>query len=650
MIKRFPVKIEDIQYIRDEELNSKIISFFNMENLKESELLEFIKDPDIKRGIICEFTPGEFMILDNMNYHMFNDIYKALFDEEGIKLLYTSNHASRIIEILVRSTFNEYFYNDESFCLAALKLSKNYEYLFYRAYLCHKSIFFDVLLKNAKDYKYKILDNFAKLFSKEQIKIIDAAELSNAEICGHLSTLHNETVLWLMNNNRFDISFLSQKDLISLLARSISIPQYIIDNPTFVKELTSSIDVLSYRKIVEYMTEEDTTNINNKRKDFYDKQIYSYDKENDMLNMFSDIYEKLKMNDNSFFLIQETNKYDSIYRKRIFDRLNRNISLDFKKGILKDESRKQLSNMIIDYHFEEYPYNIFLDIKELILFQSKTDKKIPEERINVYKRILKLDFLSYDEAIKLHEELKTMNIKEIFYDDMLFARNIVGEIIKDKMLTLDKLSKYINKEKSEELGVNVYELNGEEFFALVKSGAHFRHDYPFGYSFSLVGKNAIGVYGDIYTGDTFVYGGLTKEQIVHIYPTDSYTHYEEDRNSSRRVNILMEPKELLDSTYAYNELLIKEKGKEETDMDSKIPELYKIAVYCFDNVTEDQLEAAKEEGVGLLLIKTRNYTRSYNDDNRDFIRGFAMGDYNYYKGNERRIVELERTRERMTRL
>ena len=37
---------------------------------------------------------------------------------------------------------------------------------------------------------------------------------------------------------------------------------------------------------------------------------------------------------------------------------------------LAQESRLQISNMIIDYHFEDIPYNFFLDVRQLCQFQK----------------------------------------------------------------------------------------------------------------------------------------------------------------------------------------------------------------------------------------------------------------------------------------
>ena len=55
-----------------------------------------------------------------------------------------------------------------------------------------------------------------------------------------------------------------------------------------------------------------------------------------------------------------------------------------------------------------------------------------------------------------------------------------------------------------------------------------------------------------------------------------------------------------------------EQGRIKTDIDAKIPELQRIALYCLDNITEKEIETAKAEGVGIVFIDTKKY-KEFND-------------------------------------
>ena len=110
--------------------------------------------------------------------------------------------------------------------------------------------------------------------------------------------------------------------------------------------------------------------------------------------------------------------------------------------------------------------------------------------------------------------------------------------------------------------------------------------------------------------------------------------------------MLMGPNELIENTDSFNELLIKEKGLNESDFDNRLSTLKKIAVYCFNSITEKHLRSAKENKIGILLINTKKYF--YGE--RDELRGFPHGDYNYFRGDFLTIGDFEENRDRFTRL
>ena len=92
--------------------------------------------------------------------------------------------------------------------------------------------------------------------------------------------------------------------------------------------------------------------------------------------------------------------------------------------------------------------------------------------------------------------------------------------------------------------------------------------------------------------------------------------------------------ELIDETRTYNELLILEKGKKSTDFDKDIPELQKIALYCVDKISNEDVQIAKINGVGIFLVNSKEYANSNYEvqnlyRNRNSIDYFS---YNYCNG------------------
>ena len=285
-------------------------------------------------------------------------------------------------------------------------------------------------------------------------------------------------------------------------------------------------------------------------------------------------------------------------------------AIDTINGII-DEKK---SDYIIDYHFEESYYNIIYDLRELLDFYYAGNIVIPEDRLYLYQQIVNIDKLSDQEKIELHSMLKKYNMMEVFYDDMTFARNRVRETLKDYAMVKEELETYKDDEKSDEYGVDVYSIEDNPFFALVKSGVRMEDNLPTGHSYSLVGNGCIAVFGNLNDSNTFVYDAsdLNPEQVVHIYPTDSYTMYkpfEFSEDVTRRIEQLIMPDEMLYESKLYNELLILEQGKKQSDIDSRIPKLKKIALYCVDEITSKDVEIAKIHGVGIMLVNSKKYNK-----------------------------------------
>ena len=260
---------------------------------------------------------------------------------------------------------------------------------------------------------------------------------------------------------------------------------------------------------------------------------------------------------------------------------------------------------------------------------------------------MNIDYLTKEEKIELHETLKKYNIKEMFYDDMRYARDMVSESIKEYSLTKESLEEFKDVKLSKEYGVDVYNMDGKPFFALIKTGRKITNKYPVGHSFSLVGTNAMAVFGNKSYGETYVYDSkdLTKEQIVHVFPYDSYTRYkpfEEIEEASMRVNVLMTPQKLTIYSSSYNELLVLERGNDETYMDEYIPRLKQIALYCIDEITENDIQIAKQNNVGIVLIDSSKYQEYLS--NKRTINNYEENKYNYFNGTYEKEYYEERRR------
>ena len=426
-------------------------------------------------------------------------------------------------------------------------------------------------------------------------------------------------------------------------------------NMDVAKKLWDELNVYEYRFLINDANYcGDPTSLNNYAKMKEEEFILNIDYPETYQNIF-DMIKKLSNFD------VESSEYHNIFRNlirqiQIFPNEYINLrtlifngEFDEAINLISKAFDEKKSDYIIDYHFEENYYNITYDLRELLEFYYAGNIDIPKDRLYLYQQILNIDMLSSEEKIELHNKLKQYNMMEIFYDDMSFARRKVRESLKDYAMVKDELIKYKDEELSNEYGVDVYNINDNPFFAIVKSGIRADDSLPVGHSYSLVGNGCISVFGDLNSSNTYVYDAtnLNPEQIVHIFPEDSFTLYQPfsfTDKATNRVEQLMMPDELLYNKRTYNEVLILEQGKKQTDIDSRIPKLKRIALYCVDKITAKDVEMAKINDVGIMLINSKNYNKGIelpasvyrhlgNDDFNEYMQNGASYEIEKHKKN-----------------
>ncbi len=373
-----------------------------------------------------------------------------------------------------------------------------------------------------------------------------------------------------------------------------------------------------------------------------------------IIDMISKLY-NLDVNSDQFYnIIIELNKKSFMFGNKYLEFRTFLINRQFDKAIMLVNKlvNEKKSDYIIDYHFEENYYNIMYDLRELLDFYYAGNISIPEDRLYLYQQIANIDNLSEQEKVELHKKLKNYNMMEVFYDDMAFARKMVREALKDYAMVKDELDNYKDDELSQKYGVDVYNIEDNPFFALVKTGIRSDDKLPVGHSYSLVGNGCISVFGGAYNSDTFVYDSadLNPEQVVHIFPRDSFTMYKPFSfadKATNRVEQLIMPDEMLYESKLYNEILILEQGREQTDIDSRIPKLKRIALYCVDQITSKDVEVAKVHNVGIMLINSKKFNKGI-EMSASVYRHFCRDNYQEYKyiqnGNYNEVEEHRKNR------
>lgn len=588
-----------------------------------------------------------------------------LLDDEGVELLKKNSYIEdRITYILNYSNYVDLLFNNQKFLdlflstdiskyYASLKNlnNKTYDLIVNRCLELNKDINLTGQLISYfnKDYRLKFIDKYdypndlIYEMLKRNPKLLGKKILEKYNID---LTSHNIPVGGLVAAGK-SLSFedMTKREGYSYVNSSGDVFYLSSDllNMDVAKKLWNELNVYEYRFLINDANYcGNPTNLNNYAKTKEEEFILNTDYPKIYQNIFNMI-NKLSNLDSS------SNEYHNIFRNlirqiQIFPNEYTNLRMLIFNGefdevinLIKKSLDEKKSDYFIDYHFEENYYNVMYDLRELLEFYYAGNIDIPEDRLYLYQKIVNIDMLSSQEKIELHNELKQYNMMEIFYDDMTFARKQVREALKDYAMVKDELVKFKDEELSNEYGVDVYNINDNPFFAIVKSGIRFEDSLPVGHSYSLVGNGCISVFGSLKNSNTYVYDAsdLNPEQIVHIFPKDSYTLYQPfsfTEKATDRVEQLMMPDELLYNKRTYNEVLILEQGSMQTDIDSRIPKLKRIALYCVDQITAKDVETAKIQGIGIMLINSKKYNKGIEMPS-SIYRHLGNDDFNTYMSN-----------------
>ena len=93
------------------------------------------------------------------------------------------------------------------------------------------------------------------------------------------------------------------------------------------------------------------------------------------------------------------------------------------------------------------------------------------------------------------------------------------------------------------------------------------------------------------------------------------------------------PEQLLSlskSNNSYNEILLLEKDKTPTDIDKSIDKFKRVALYCVDEIRQQDIESAKRNGTGIVLVKSSDYIYDNLVGDNNYLLNDL--DYNYFDG------------------
>ncbi len=595
-------------------------------NVEEFKMM--IQDSTLKRVFIQRSTTSQFS-----HFVAYEDIDTILsvLDEEGILYLEKSLHAGE----KVRSILSNHcpalipLLKKKSFLKLVYKFGPHNNFESISSFSLEEATLF--LRYVEEQFGRKRLIELMRAFEEEEIcGLIDNFQLNRKELLPFVlygpKVVSEQALSKLITINNF-----SYENLDSLVERSIHIPKHLLEESAFLQKMVTMDSVKSYRLLVEKMKlNHDVSYMETLRKKYYESRMASFHEGTGLLRQMERLYDDIIHSDIQMWYEQNLSKYFSFFG----DSANEDILLEeiqelvsqknFKVPLLhylQRESSIWIANMIVDYHFEEVPHNLFLDMQELCNYASRVEEILSPQKLELYRRILSLDSLPHSEKMRLHEALKKYPIQEEFYDDMRRARNHCYQRLGDSLLNEQSILPFYDEASSLKYGVPIYVVKEELYYALIKCITN-RKDEVLqkddlwcdvdAASYSIDGPSKFKLFYSPKEYYTFIYFDLPVSQVLHIFPLDSYSSYDRVYNlvASNYRNFLMSPKQLLDDSDDYNEIVIAQRNtRREDEVNNRLVMPKMFGIYTYDAFSEKDIESAKNLGLAIVVVKTRSYRR-----------------------------------------
>ena len=584
------------------------------------------KKIDIKNNIINNDSRHEITWFCQDKSVTSEMIYNLL-DDEGINILNnTRDKLSRVNGIISCGKDISNLFDNEVFLSLLIELD-NY-YFYFKEDEALKFIKYCINNKNEI-----VVRAFNKLNENAQIYVISNCDMSEFYydlLVGSKLGCSKIIVdkISSLENYKYD-------DLFDIFEKDMVIPNRLL-SMSFINKISTIYNVKAYRSLVnELGKNNDISNIEILRRKYYD---YFLDNCSDIYN---NILSEVKSGSDISILLNKYfncfGGYDSFLNNGFFD-------IDEK---LKKSLNYITSEIVVDYLFQDNAYNVFLDINELLKFSTSVDF-LSEDDKKIYSDIASLDDISVFDKKKILDNLKNKNMAHKFYDDFRLARSKMVELFNSSILNSDNIYRYENKDLSNKYGVPVYEMNGNEFYVLVKAiekrkdsilNPNDLYAYRDGSSFSIDGGNKLSTFLDTNMYYNLAYNRIPENQLVHVFEVDSFSNYYRnknnnlpyDRNGTDRINRLFTPTEIVDVSSSYNELIISQPNRMNDEFNSKLKQPVPFAIYCYDDISDHDILSSKATGLGIILVNTKKY--DIDKSGRVSLHSLDNSDICYVKPN-----------------
>lgn len=282
---------------------------------------------------------------------------------------------------------------------------------------------------------------------------------------------------------------------------------------------------------------------------------------------------------------------------------------------LKKETKRKLSELVMDYLFKDNYYNVKINLKEILRYERK--KQIPyllsSETLALYEIFSMIDHVPNDKKIDLFKTLKDQKVYQTFYENLRKCKNEAYQNMIEGLY-------HVPSEEDK-----VYTLKGEKFSMLVRGMEKFSSTLPpirKRGCYSLIDDGNL----DVMPGYSHYYGyqNIDMDFISHIFENDCYSSNDKDHQTNA-INRIMTSKQITEIA-GYSEIQILNQKKDE-----KYLSLSPSYLVVFDEVTPYDQEEAKRLHIPIVKIEKSKYPKQVKTPSHMMLTNIKDG-YRYIKG------------------
>lgn len=468
-------------------------------------------------------------------------------------------------------------------------------------------------LDEYRDYFHDKGYDFLSLINKDNQKALLGENFSDDIILKLIGYFNIDTLSYFFLNDRRSIDLFEKiPNINGYINSGVKFNDSILSSQRFFNRLKSSSFVIFRKNINTVETYNNPIMIEQKLKKYYDELISSYDSEEDMFGEYWDVLNNPSLLYNYYDKDTFIFSYDIVLLFEKYLSCDDNDNLYFKDRnaliqMLKMETSKKISEVVIDALFSDNIYNVGINIREMIRYNNKLDKNdkaLDDDRVAFYKMILGFDNISSKDKIKLFNEFKDRNFSLTFYDDLRKLKDASYDMIKNDLLDFSKYSDKVSSIDCERTQCLVYDLRDSKYTMLVRSKfPHKDKSNKRRNCYSIISDENNNTFDQGEDNDKIIYGynSFDNDMVIHMLEQDAFSSdaYNDNKDVSNYVNRIVSKDELVLGSDCYSEVELVNIQDENGKYINQKPDF--IVVY--DNIRDIDITESKRLNIPIVIIR-----------------------------------------------